>query len=254
MTTSRRPFSAERHFHDASRPAAPGARQGAETQAILAAIEGLSGRMAALEAHLGGAALEPAPAPEPVETPAEVQAQIDEARLLRTEIIALARSIEDTKSEIAKLRDQRPEGDRLTVMAHEMDAIVGATENATNGILDAVEAVTNLVGEIQAQEKESYIRQIADDIQEKLMGVYEHCNFQDLTGQRISKVVNTMKFIEERLDRMMDIWGRDQFLAEDKADPEPQVAHDDDPDRRLLNGPQHVGKGISQNEIDALFD
>jgi chemotaxis protein CheZ len=252
MTTPRRPFSAERHFHGAARTSAPGAGQGADTQAILTAIEGLSGRMAALEAQLGGAA--PAPAPEPVETPAEVQAQLDEARLLRTEIIALARSIEETKTEIAKLRDQRPEGDRLSVMAHEMDAIVGATENATNGILDAVEAVTNLVGEIQAQEKESYIRQIADDIQDKLMAVYEHCNFQDLTGQRITKVVNTMKFIEERIDRMMDIWGRDQFLAEDKGDSEPAPAHDDDPDRRLLNGPQQVGKGISQNEIDALFD
>ncbi len=252
MTVSRRPFSAERHHRPAAGAAGrPGPAGPADTEAILAAIEGLSARMASLEARADA----PAPEPEPVETPAEVQAQLDEARLLRTEIIALARSIEDTKSEIAKLRDQRPEGDRLTVMAHEMDAIVGATESATNGILDITEAVTGLVAEIQSQEQDSYIRHIADDIQEKLLGVFEHCNFQDLTGQRITKVVNTMKFIEDRIDRMMDIWGRDQFLTEGAAD---AVAQSEDlaaeRERRLLNGPQHEGKGISQDQIDALFD
>jgi len=252
MTVSRRPFSAERYSRAGARALAPAGATTADSEAILAAIQDLGHRMTALEARLGTAA---EPEPEPEETPAEVQAQLDEARLLRTEIIALARSIEETKSEIAKLRDQRPEGDRLTVMAHEMDAIVGATENATNGILDAVEAVTNLVGEIQAQEKESYIRQIADDIQDKLMAVFEHCNFQDLTGQRITKVINTMKFIEERIDRMMEIWGRDGFLTEqdehgEKAVPDSEAERE----RRLLNGPQHEGKGISQDQIDALFD
>ncbi|HAQ00066.1 MAG TPA: hypothetical protein DCQ35_08595, partial [Rhodospirillum rubrum] len=76
----------------------------------------------------------------------------------------------------------------------------------------------------------------------------EACNFQDLTGQRITKVVNTMKFVEERVDKMMAIWGRESFR--DLEEDPPMIAAGDN---RLLNGPQDVGKGISQDEIDRLF-
>jgi len=81
------------------------------------------------------------------------------------------------------------------------------------------------------------------------MTIFEHSNFQDITGQRITKVVNTLKFVEERVDKMIDIWGREAFM---------ELIDDDggavDEDGRLLNGPQQEGAGISQDEIDKLFD
>jgi chemotaxis protein CheZ len=255
MSTTRRPFTAERR-----RPGTPAAGAaghapgpvGEETSAILAAIAGLSDRLSGVESRLD--AVTPKK-PEPEELPEDLRRQIEEARFMRTEIIALARSIEDTKVEIAKLRDQRPEGDRLTDMAHELDAIVDATEGATNGILDITETITTLVSEIQAHNSDGYVRQLADDIQENLLSVFEHCNFQDLTGQRISKVVNAMKFIEDRLDRMMDIWGREDFeTAASRARTDDSARARDDRDSHLLNGPQTKEKGISQDEIDALFD
>ena len=40
-----------------------------------------------------------------------------------------------------------------------------------------------------------------------MIKIFEACNFQDLTGQRITKVVGTLKFIETHIVRMMEIWG-----------------------------------------------
>ena len=40
-----------------------------------------------------------------------------------------------------------------------------------------------------------------------MISIFEACNFQDLTGQRINKVMTTMKFIEHHINTMMDIWG-----------------------------------------------
>jgi chemotaxis protein CheZ len=262
MATRRRPFTAElrRGLRGGAGPSPDaGGDTGdgvpnPDTVAILAAIGGLSDRIGALETRVEEITPAQPPAPEVGEdglTDA-VRQQVEDARVMRTEIVALARSIEDTKAELAKLRDQRADGDRLTVMAHELDAIVEATEGATNGILDIAEAVSNQITEIQAQEKDSYIRHLADEVQEKLLGIFEHCNFQDLTGQRISKVVNTMKFIEDRIDRMMDIWGREGFVLAEED--ETTGTSQDDRDRQLLNGPQTGNKGISQDEIDALFD
>ena len=47
----------------------------------------------------------------------------------------------------------------------------------------------------------------AVDIQDKVIQIFEACNFQDLTGQRITKVVSTLRFVEDRIMQMMDIWG-----------------------------------------------
>jgi len=77
----------------------------------------------------------------------------------------------------------------------------------------------------------------------------EACNFQDITGQRITKVVNTLKFVEERIDAMIEIWGE-----EDIAEVAPSVTPDSQGDSALLNGPSLNGEGIDQNDIDKLLD
>lgn len=179
---------------------------------------------------------------------AEFQRQKEEVDLLKMELRALAHSIQDTKREIASLRTKEEETDRLLAVASELDAVVGATEGATDGILDAAEKVDTIAHTLKAHGDDKYIGQLADDLIEYVMAIYENCNFQDITGQRITKVVNTLKFVEERIDRMIEIWGSDAFegLRDSASDAE-------DEDGRLLNGPQLV-KQVSQDEIDKLFD
>lgn len=178
-----------------------------------------------------------------------LEKQRQEVEILKMEIHALANCINQTKQEIARLRTNDTEQDRLMAVASELDAVVGATEGATESILDAAEKIDQLAQIIQAQEQDSYIRHQADEITERVMSIFEACNFQDITGQRITKVVNTLKFVEERVERMIEIWGRDTFaniVVEDNSTV--------DDEKRLLNGPQLENSGISQDEIDKLFD
>ena len=93
---------------------------------------------------------------------------------------------------------------------------------------------------------------LSEEIQERVVSIFEACNFQDLTGQRISKVMTTMKFIENHITVMMDIWGGVDAI---KAHA-PLIADDRAGDARLLNGPKLDGDAghASQNDIDALFD
>jgi chemotaxis protein CheZ len=81
--------------------------------------------------------------------------------------------------------------------------------------------------------------------------VFEACNFQDLTGQRITKVVNTLRFVEERIIKMMEIWGGADKFKDIEVELEHRMG-----DQGLLNGPS-LGTDqdiASQDDIDALFN
>lgn len=180
----------------------------------------------------------------------QYERQREEVNILKMELRALANSIQETKREIAQLRSGEEDSDRLNAVTYELDAVVGATERATDGILDAAEKIDTIAHNLRANDTDAYTTQLAEEITEHVMTIFEHSNFQDITGQRISKVVHTLKFVEERVDKMIDIWGRDAFmdlLTEDGPATE-------DEENRLLNGPQQDGAGISQDEIDKLFD
>ena len=77
------------------------------------------------------------------------------------------------------------------------------------------------------------------------------CNFQDLTGQRITKVVSTLRFVEDRIMQMMDIWGG----IETFKDIEVEQRELKEGDAALLNGPALESDidVATQDDIDALF-
>lgn len=186
-------------------------------------------------------------------SPAAANEEVDEDldRHLRIELAQMIRTIAKAKTELAQIRHPNVEDDRLQSASSELDAIVMATEGATNQILEATEAIEKEITHIAAlaHDDEDIITQ-SDKIAGQLTTIMEACNFQDITGQRINKVVTTMHFVEERIKSMIDIWGLDAF-----ADlPVPDVGGDDDPDSGLLAGPQMEGQGITQDEIDKLFD
>jgi chemotaxis protein CheZ len=77
--------------------------------------------------------------------------------------------------------------------------------------------------------------------------IFTACSFQDITGQRITKVVRSLKFVEERVNALIGMWGRDE-LAATQAEAAPV-----DADKALLNGPQLAGQGVSQDDVDRLL-
>ncbi len=180
----------------------------------------------------------------------EVAKYREQINLLKAEIKGLARMIAETKQEIAALRSDDPDQDKIVAMTNELDAVVTATEGATETILEVAEKVDDLAARIRNDSKEIDARANAEEIGESVVRIFEACNFQDLTGQRISKVVNTLKYVEERVNAMTEIWGADEApLSEVDNAPSPEPDTDD----HLLNGPQLENQGISQDDIDKMF-
>ncbi|WP_161973949.1 protein phosphatase CheZ [Hwanghaeella grinnelliae] len=175
----------------------------------------------------------------------------DEDLEVRIEITRLVKEIGKTKAELASLRHPMADedGDKIITATNELDAIVEATEKATNEILRSSEEITEILEKLRGDgDVDEEHRAAFDMIEARTIAILEACNFQDITGQRINKVVTTMQFIEERVKAMIDIWGVDAFAHL----PLPEIEHVDE-DAALLEGPQ-LENGLTQDDIDAMFD
>lgn len=164
---------------------------------------------------------------------------------LYAEVESLARYIVTAKTEIAALRPDEITNDHIASATDELDAIVGSTEEATNGILQAMESLESLTGEMDPA--------MAEKVTEAVTLVYESCNFQDITGQRITKIVKALKHIENKVDALVSAFGED--IAKYKAAHPGQEKAADNPmsDKALLNGPQLPDSAGKQDDIDALL-
>jgi chemotaxis protein CheZ len=159
-----------------------------------------------------------------------------EAALL-AELEGLGRTVARAKQEIARLKVDDITGSHIPSATDELDAIVHHTAQATNEILDCCEVLEGVAAQVGGTE--------AAALQGVITRIYEACSFQDITGQRIGKVVTALKAIEARV---ADVTGN--FL-EGRGAPEPQP--DLTEGRRLAEGPQLPGAGVSQAEIDRLL-
>jgi len=173
--------------------------------------------------------------------------QID---LIQAEIADISGKIKATKVEMAALRHQLAGQDTFHEAASELNAVVSATEVATNTIMGCAEELDGIVAELKACAPEGDQTARITDMGETVTRIYEACNFQDLTGQRITKVVRALAFIEERVDAMMNLWNRKEF----EAMPLPPAVVKRDGDLALHGPAQGQESGtISQADIDALF-
>jgi len=92
-------------------------------------------------------------------------------------------------------------------------------------------------------------RDLLDKIADNANVVFEACSFQDITGQRVARVAKSITFVEERVESLKFLLGEEELAKVDVA------TEDELPeDAKLLNGPQLNGQGLSQNDIDSLFD
>ncbi len=180
------------------------------------------------------------------------RAQIEQCEKLKVELDLIHDAINRTKREIATLHGTSFDGQEMAKVNGELGAVVGGTEQATQQILEAVEAIDQAATALSKNISPDQQKLLSEEIQERVVAIFEACNFQDLTGQRISKVMTTMKFIEKHIIEMMDIWGGVDAI---KAHA-PPIVDSREGDAKLLNGPKLDGDDghASQNDIDALFD
>jgi chemotaxis protein CheZ len=154
------------------------------------------------------------------------------------ELRYLSSYIQRTRTEIAALRPNDIKNDGIPTAGAELDAIVANTAEATNKIMEAAENVMS-ADPSDAQAYQSFVS-------DKMLEIFEACSFQDITGQRVKKVVDTLAHIESRIDRFAHVMG--------VADAEAQMSDNDKRKKdQLLNGPALNGPEVAQDTIDAMF-
>jgi chemotaxis protein CheZ len=154
------------------------------------------------------------------------------------ELNALAQFIDRAKHDIANIRADEIQSKHIPSATDELDAIIEATEEATGTIMDACEAIQNAVAG----------KDVQDAVVTEVMKIFEACSFQDITGQRISKVVKALQSVEEKVAALLSTFGKG--LVSSEALPEEVKTGD----AALLNGPQLKGQGVSQDDIDRLLN
>lgn len=172
----------------------------------------------------------------------------DELQQLKSDTDAIHLALSQTKQEIATLHVTAfwPPPAR---MMRELDMVAASAERATQQILNAAEQIEEAAKSMSASLEREQDRMLALDIQDNLMRIFEACNFQDLAGQRITKVLATLKFIEERVAHMVEIWGGIDALKT-FTDGSSDLGRDP-----LMHGPKLDGDNdhVSQDDVDALF-
>ncbi|NOZ41668.1 MAG: protein phosphatase CheZ [Alphaproteobacteria bacterium] len=152
---------------------------------------------------------------------------------------SLADYIDDARLEISSLSPDHDNSAGIPRAGLELEAIVQQTESATNIIMESAESIM----EASTDDMEAYTTIVNDAV----MQIFEACSFQDITGQRISKVVSTLEHVESRVGRLINILG---VMENGQGGEQGPV----DEDKALLNGPALEGEGIGQSEIDALLN
>jgi chemotaxis regulatin CheY-phosphate phosphatase CheZ len=161
----------------------------------------------------------------------------------RLDIVEMAKAIARTKAEISSIKPDAAHHGKIGEATGELDAIVHATETATSGILAAAEKIQEIAWTMREQGVDTGI---CDQLDGRATDIYTACSFQDITGQRTSKVIAAMRFLESRINAMIDIWGIEPSST--VTDAVPGVPSDP-----LVNGPARPGTGLDQGDIDMVM-
>jgi chemotaxis protein CheZ len=177
------------------------------------------------------------------------RAQIAEAQAYKHELGLIYAAVERTRSEMAALGTGADEGRRIARAGCELAAIVGGTERATQTILHAAEKIDRASEALTESVTGPHEKMLAKDVQNGVVQIFEACGFQDLTGQRVDRVLKTLAFVEEHVARLMAIWNVvEQFTPA-------VVDRDAGGDQRFLDGPKLPGASghATQDDIDGMF-
>ena len=161
------------------------------------------------------------------------------------ELEALSEAIKSARSELSALSPEDIRNEHIPAATNELDAIVLATEVATNSIMEVAEDIEKISEDLppEAQEK----------LNDAVVRIFEYCSFQDITGQRITKVVQTLKIIESEVDGVLSAFG-DDVARERKKNLDAELdSSSERADEQILHGPQSEGEASSQDDIDKLL-
>lgn len=120
----------------------------------------------------------------------------------------------------------------------ELEAVVLATEEAANRIMEAAEAIDTWVTEGKTNPA------ALESVSEKIAAIFEACSFQDLTSQRIRRAIEHLQSVETMLGRMIP----DGTVAATADVPEVRAG------MVAVNADIAVNPDMAQAAIDRLMD
>ncbi len=152
----------------------------------------------------------------------------------------LAGQIDNLYAELGRLQPRNLKEGEIKTAHDELSAVITATSEATFLIISEAEKLEKIGKELPEAQ--------AQAVSSSVTSIYEACGFQDITGQRIKKVVTTLRTIEEKIDALIETLGGVRPGSAEAKDEDTRTG-----DAALLNGPSLDGQGISQDEIDKLL-
>ncbi|MBV9829046.1 MAG: protein phosphatase CheZ [Alphaproteobacteria bacterium] len=166
---------------------------------------------------------------------------------LKDELEGMAVLISETRAEVAGLLPTGMPHTRLAAASDDLDAVVGATEEAAAQIMTAAEQIQGAIEDLRGlSPSDPEFSSKLEVLDNAAMDIFMACSFQDLTGQRIRKVVHALTYIEDRVLSLTRLWQERTEIAANEAIPADKRA-----DAHLLNGPSMAG--LSQTDIDSLL-
>ena len=132
---------------------------------------------------------------------------------------------------------------RIPLAKEHLDEIVSQTENVAGSIMDAAEEINAIASQLDGEN--------AEKLAAISTALFESSTFQDITGQRITKVERLFGHLNERMGMLAMAIG-DTYIEPDEEiekDVEGIALHDED----LLHGPQLEEEANSQDDIDAIL-
>jgi chemotaxis protein CheZ len=161
---------------------------------------------------------------------------------LLVEVEDLGRVIANARAEIAALEVDDITASHIPSATDELDAIVAHTAGATDSILEVCETLDRVAGGLSGE--------AAASLQDATTRIYEACSFQDITGQRITKIVATLKTIDAKVAQMLAAFSSQPHNA---PPPRPSVERLPAASEQLTNGPQLPANAMGQTDIDKLL-
>jgi len=172
-----------------------------------------------------------------------------ETETLRNELMGLLKYINRVRQEIASISRPADEDHHFETMSDQLDAVIKATDEASNSIMACAESNEDVLAELRASLADPKQVALLDKISNNDMEIIQACSFQDLTSQRVTKVARSITYVEDRVQALTEVWGKEELEKVEVKGVEKTE------DEKLLHGPAlDPNKSISQDEIDALFD
>lgn len=167
-----------------------------------------------------------------------------ENRQMETELREVLNYVVRAKQEFMSIGPRSLSSKKIPDASEELNAILGTTEEAAGQIMDAADRIGELAATVGGP--------TGEELQNISTGLFEASAFQDICGQRITKVLGILKFLEGRLTKLAETLGDSRLEEEDDSVEFDADGFAVDPGK-LTHGPQLEADAISQAEVDALL-